>query len=172
MRLQGGNLGIGVAPTASNGLLQFASGTTKANGIAFGTDAFLFRYAAGIVAIGEGVSGQKTGLRLSNLGTATSSYAAIDFAADGSASGSLFTAADAHSGSYDKLNIGTITNHPFCILTGNVRRIRVGAAGELHFSGGTPVAKPTLPAAATDAATTQALANAIRTALINNGLAA
>jgi hypothetical protein len=47
MRLQGGLLGIGASPTAGNGLLQLASGTTKANGIAFGTDAFLYRSAAG-----------------------------------------------------------------------------------------------------------------------------
>lgn len=46
MLLQNGNLGIGVTPTAGNGLLQLASGTTKANGIAFGTDAFLYRDAS------------------------------------------------------------------------------------------------------------------------------
>lgn len=39
-----GNCGIGVTPTAGNGLLQLAAGTTKANGIAFGTDSFLYRY--------------------------------------------------------------------------------------------------------------------------------
>lgn len=44
--------------------------------------------------------------------------------------------------------------------------------GAVGFNGTAPVAKPTLPAAAADAATTQALANAIRTALINYGLAA
>jgi hypothetical protein len=49
MRLQGGNLGVGVAPTAGNGLLQLASGTTKANGIAFGTDTFLYRSGASLV---------------------------------------------------------------------------------------------------------------------------
>lgn len=44
-----GNLGIGVTPTAGNGLLQLASGTTKANGVAFGTDTFFFRSGAGTV---------------------------------------------------------------------------------------------------------------------------
>jgi len=51
MRLQNGMLGIGVAPTAGNGLLQFASGTTKANGIAFGTDVNIFRGAANVMTV-------------------------------------------------------------------------------------------------------------------------
>jgi hypothetical protein len=41
-----GNLGVGVTPTGGNGLLQLASGTTRANGIAAGTDTFLWRNAA------------------------------------------------------------------------------------------------------------------------------
>lgn len=41
-----GNLGIGVAPTAGNGLVQLASGTTKANGVVHG-DTFQFRAASG-----------------------------------------------------------------------------------------------------------------------------
>lgn len=52
--------------------------------------------------------------------------------------------------------------------------IRVGTNGSaalLSFFGGSPVAKQSLPAAATDAATTQALANALRTLIINYGLA-
>jgi len=42
---------------------------------------------------------------------------------------------------------------------------------KVGFLGATPVAKQTLPAAATDPATTMALANSLRTALINLGLA-
>jgi hypothetical protein len=42
---------------------------------------------------------------------------------------------------------------------------------EIAFNNKTPVAAPTLPAAATDLATVIALANAMRTASINNGLA-
>lgn len=41
----------------------------------------------------------------------------------------------------------------------------------IGFLGATPLVRQTLPAAATDAATTQSLANALRTALINFGLA-
>jgi hypothetical protein len=42
---------------------------------------------------------------------------------------------------------------------------------QIGFFGAAPVVKQTLPAAATDAATTQTLANALRTLLINYGLA-
>lgn len=41
----------------------------------------------------------------------------------------------------------------------------------ISFYGATPVARQTVAAAATDAATTQTLANSIRTILINLGLA-
>lgn len=46
-----------------------------------------------------------------------------------------------------------------------------GGASKIGFLNTAPVAKQSLPAAATDATTTQALANAIRTLLINYGLA-
>lgn len=46
-----------------------------------------------------------------------------------------------------------------------------GTAARIGFLGATAVVRQTLPAAATDATTTQALANALRTALINLGLA-
>jgi len=46
-----------------------------------------------------------------------------------------------------------------------------GSAAMVSWFGATAVAKQSLPAAATDAATTQALANAIRTLIINYGLA-
>ena len=42
----GGNWGLAVTPTAGNGLLQRASGTTRASGDAWGTDTFLWRDAA------------------------------------------------------------------------------------------------------------------------------
>ena len=42
----------------------------------------------------------------------------------------------------------------------------------ISFYGATPVARPTVSAAATDAGTTQTLANSLRTALINLGLVA
>jgi hypothetical protein len=52
MRLQNGALTIGgVAATVGNGLLQLAVGTTKANGIAFGTDSFFYRSSAGLLTL-------------------------------------------------------------------------------------------------------------------------
>ncbi len=42
-----GNLGLAVTPTAGNGLLQFIAGTSKAHGIGFGPDLFLYRTSAG-----------------------------------------------------------------------------------------------------------------------------
>lgn len=50
------------------------------------------------------------------------------------------------------------------VLVGNVD-------GKVGFFGATPIVEPTVAAAATDPATTQALANSIRTILINLGLA-
>jgi hypothetical protein len=43
-----GNLGIGISPTAGNGLVQLASGTTKANGVAHG-DTYQFRASSGSI---------------------------------------------------------------------------------------------------------------------------
>lgn len=42
-------IGLGVEPTAGDGLVQLAAGTTKASGIAFGNDTYLFRAAAGFL---------------------------------------------------------------------------------------------------------------------------
>ena len=46
------------------------------------------------------------------------------------------------------------------------------ASEKISFYGATPVARQASAAAGTDAATTQALANALRTALLNLGLIA
>lgn len=63
-----------------------------------------------------------------------------------------------------RLLVNTVSMH----ITGN-NRVTANNTG-VAFNNATPIAKPTLPAAATDAATTQALVNAIRTALIAYGL--
>ena len=51
-------------------------------------------------------------------------------------------------------------------------QIGTGTTQKIGFWNATPVVRPTLAAAATDAATTQTLANSLRTALINMGLGA
>lgn len=43
--------GIGAPPTAGNGLIQTASGTTKANGWALSTDLFFFRLSSGFASL-------------------------------------------------------------------------------------------------------------------------
>jgi hypothetical protein len=48
----------------------------------------------------------------------------------------------------------------------------VAATTPISFYGATPIARPSVAVAATDAATTQTLANSLRTALINLGLVA
>lgn len=54
-------------------------------------------------------------------------------------------------------------------VAGGAAQDRIGA-NVRSFFGGTPVVKQSVPAAATDATTTQALVNSIRTAFINYGL--
>jgi hypothetical protein len=51
-------------------------------------------------------------------------------------------------------------------------KILTNSTQKLGFYGSTPVVRPSVNAAATDAATTQSLANSLRSALINLGLAA
>ena len=75
MHLDGsGNLCIGGTPTAGNGLLQFACGVTKANGVAAGSDTFFFRDGAGSWKIG---------------GQNTNAYLQVDGANSGTNGGSF-----------------------------------------------------------------------------------
>lgn len=58
MRLQNGAATLGnIAAVAGSGLLQLASGTTKANAVAFGTDAWLWRQSAGVIGVGDSATG-------------------------------------------------------------------------------------------------------------------
>lgn len=72
-------LGIGAAPTAGNGLLQLASGTTKAYGIALGTAIFLYRNAAG-----ETTLRYDAGNNILRLASTANVYSQIVFAPFGS----------------------------------------------------------------------------------------
>lgn len=149
MRLtNAGSLGIGLLPVAGAGLLQLASGTTQANGIAFG-GVRLYRSGAGYLTLAS-----------------TESTDPVLWAVSSSGPSCIF-GADAGSGLF-----GTTSAHELALRTSNSLRIRIAPNGYLHFGGGAPVAPMSLPAAATDAATTQALANALRAGLIAYGLAA
>jgi hypothetical protein len=54
-----GTFGIGIAPTAGNGLVQFATGTTKAYGACFGTDLYLYRGASGSLYVDNATGNQR-----------------------------------------------------------------------------------------------------------------
>lgn len=115
MRLQNGNLGIGVAPTVGNGLVQLAAGTTKANAVAFGTDTFLHREGAGLLLLAPG----------SGIG---------QFAVqDSTAASKFFAYAD-----INQVIIGQIHNKPLSIRTSNQPRFQIDGSGNFHLRGGTP----------------------------------
>lgn len=100
-----GNLGIGVVPTAANGLLQLASGTTKANGLAYG-DTNQFRYASGGI--------DTTGPAATDIvvrTTRSSGEACLIAAISGSA---LF---------------GAQSNHQLTFMTNNAGRFTISADG-------------------------------------------
>jgi hypothetical protein len=106
-----GNLVLGATPTAGNGLLQLASGTTKANGIAFGTDTFLYRSYAGLMYLDGQVSADR-GLYLTT-GTVTGySFVAHSLAA---------------------YLVGSLTNHPMQLRTNNTERAIVKTTGQIRF---------------------------------------
>jgi hypothetical protein len=141
---------------AGNGIIQFASSTTKAGGLGF-SDVFGFRFGAG-------------NFRFQSVGSGFWCELSVMDAA-----GVVDTRIRSSTSSG---NVGTQTNHSFILVTNNTTAITIDAtqkvtfAGNVGFNGTTAIAKPTAAASATDAATTQTLANSLRTILINYGLAA
>jgi len=105
MRLQNANLGIGVAPTAGSGLLQLASGTTIATGIAYG-DVNVYRYTSG--------------------GLAQVGPAATDIVNKITRStGESFVFAVLSGAGY----IATTSAHPLIFGTGNAEKARIDTGG-------------------------------------------
>ena len=139
----GGNLGLAVTPTAGNGLLQLASGTTKANGIAFGTDTFLYRNGSNSL-ITDGSLATKGDVNILK-GAATDAQFLIQVSGTGSIQFGLNKSGSTNAtGAADgEMYFGSNGAFPLAITSGGVRRIRVGSGGELHLFGGTPVARPT-----------------------------
>lgn len=111
-----GNWGFSVAPTGGNGLIQLASGTTRVNGVAFGTDTFLYRGGTGT-------------LRLDATNPIFSIYNGT----------TLLESYIAGSIGY----FGTTTGHQLSLRTNNTDRIVISSTGQLHMFGGTPVTRPT-----------------------------
>lgn len=170
-------VGFGITPTAGNGLVQLATGTTKANGIAFGTDTFIYRSG------GNAIKTDGTLLAVGNLQTSgdvqvqrsgsVDAQNLIQVSGIGSCQFGMNNsgATNAAGASQGAIYLGSNGAFELQLTTTGAKRLRIGAGGELHFGGGTPIAKQTAAAAATDAATTQTLANSLRTILINLGLA-
>lgn len=121
-RMQNAILSNGGAPTAGNGSIQLANHTTKAGGIAFGTDTFLYRNAA----------------------LETTIYGSGQIRTVWEESGGVKTQVGSFGGGVNIGFIGTRTAHQLHLTTSDIARIKIGASGELHFSGGTPITKPTV----------------------------
>lgn len=112
-------LGVNVAPTAGNGLIQLPPGTTKANAVAHG-DTHQFRYASG--------------------GIDTTGPAATDIVNRVSRSTGEACIFAVISGSG---RIGSQSNHPLTLVTNNVGRVTISTAGDATFSGAIVSSSPT-----------------------------
>ena len=162
-------ISCGMAATAGNGLLQLASGTTKANGVAFGTDTWLFRKAGGQVQLESGNSNRLT------LHTINNDYSVLEFLTNDSSAhtvhlqGSSYGLEVISTAGNNGLRVGFTAgaNNPYKLWVNGASRFD----GNVGFNSTAPIAKPTAAAVATDAATTQTLANSLRTILIDYGLA-
>lgn len=148
MRLQNGNLGLGVTPTAGNGLLQIASGTSKANGFAMGADIFGHRAGSSHFRFDLG------GSPILEIYTTSNTVPVLRFTQNGVS---------------DRCSIGA--NGTVMEFRHNGGTLNMSMSETTWGVFGNRISKPTVAAAATDAATTQTLANSIRTILINYGLA-
>jgi len=163
-----GLMGFGVTPTAGDGLLQLSSGTTKANGIKFG-DSKIYRYQAYGLAIDTNSAGghqiriydDAAGPTLA-IRAADNVYAQLLFRTyNGVTEDDRFRArADGSGLLWQTWNGSAWTD-----------MLKVSTTGVLAFYDASGSTRQTAAAAATDAATTQTLANSLRTILINLGLA-
>jgi hypothetical protein len=155
-----------IAQGASSAGFAFESGgNIRTGGNLIVGNLSVFRNGANVVSFDSLDGAGVVGLRLSSHGSA------IGYVVQDVGGGDLyFTTGD----TLPDYNTATLAANSF--LHGNaagdatVRR-KLAVGGNVGFNGTAPIAKPTLNAAATDAATTQALVNQIRAALINYGLA-
>jgi len=101
-------MGLGQEPVAGDGLIQLAGGTTKANGIAFGNDTYLFRAASGF-------------LRLAHATDANMQVI----------SGSVATVLRATAAGV--CVIGTTTAHGIAFRTSDTDRLSISATGAISI---------------------------------------
>lgn len=161
-------VGFGVAPTAGEGLLQLSTGTTKANGILLG-NVPVYRFQSYGLAIDTNSSAGHQVRIYEDSSSPTLAIRAVDnvYAQllfrtyNGVTEDDRFRArADGSGLLWQTWNGSTWTD-----------MLKVSTAGALAFYGVSGSTRQTAAAAATDAATTQTLANSLRTILINLGLA-
>ena len=141
-----GNVGISVTPTAGNGLLQFASGTTKANGVAFGTDTFLYRsgfatlLSTGWFTCGDGTQLQSQIVNGTNSGTGGGARlriqnAGIDIGQIGNLSAFLGT-------SYDS-TFGVISANALKLYSSNALAVTIDTSQNVSFASATDATSTT-----------------------------
>jgi len=152
-----GSLGIGVSSTAGNGLLQFVAGTTKANGIALGTDTFLYRNSANSLTT-DGNLIVKTGL-LYLSAASTDAQLLVQVAGTGSIQFGFNRSGSTNvAGAVDgEMYFGSNGAFPLSITTSGTRRFRIDGSGNFHLRGGTPTT-PSAFSAWTGSATRTAIA--------------
>lgn len=153
----------------ANGKIQWAdpsTGTTDANAV-------VYRSAASIIQVGQNLNvGNLAGIgpAFSGANAGTTPTAQLDVATTGSVASNLYVRNSTQgavqivmAGSGFVGKVMTSNASSLQIGTNVTARITIGGTGNVSFQSAN---KPTLPAAATDAATTQALANALRDAMI------
>lgn len=153
-----GTLGIGVTPTAGNGLLQLLSGTTKAYGVAGGTDAFFYRDATGSWAVNGFLRsiGPTSGIGYATgaggtvtQGTSRTTGVTLDkvcgeitlFSAAGSATATSFTVTNSAMAATDNVVVNQKSGTDLYIMS-----VTAKAAGSFRITfyttGGTTVEQP------------------------------
>lgn len=161
-------VGFGVTPTAGEGLIQLSTGTTKANGVLFG-NVPVYRFQSYGLAIDTNSSAghqvrvyEDSSNPTLAIRAADNVYAQLLFRTyNGVTEDDRFRArADGSGLLWQTWNGSAWTD-----------MLKVSTAGVLAFYGAGGSTRQTAAAAATDAATTQTLANSLRTILINLGLA-
>ena len=170
MRLQNGMLSLtGVTPVAGNGKLQIPAGTTKADGIAFGTDTFLYRGAAGELILGG--QGTTSKVRISGAASGLNDGAFIGVSNGASSVIYIGNHSAVIGGAYDAAAV-LYANGPLRIIIGAGIAVTVTPAGLFQIQSiadgalsvpGRITAKAAVPASFADLAAVRAYLSSILT---------
>ncbi len=169
----------------ASGVIVLPIGTDKSKGITQNSDTHIWRQAAGMWGIGDSAVGSGVGTARHGLFLGQGGYSAPGvFQVDTNGDKIILYRGDAYDA---RVGVGSSANMWFLSGTASAgggviefytaassgsatKQVTIGH-NTIGFFGVTPIAKPAAAAAATDAATTQTLANSLRTILINLGLA-